>query len=76
MLISKIIPIAQIVVSALLIALIMLQERSSGLSGFLGGGDSGNSFYQTRRGLEKIVFVSTIVLAIVFAIVALLDLVY
>jgi len=49
--------IAQIIVSILLIALILLQERSSGLSGILGGG--GEGFYQTRRGLEKIIFGAT-----------------
>lgn len=58
--------ILQIIVSIVLVALILLQERSSGLSGLLGGGDGGG-FYQTRRGLEKIVFRGTIVLAIIFA---------
>ena len=69
------ISIAQIVVSVILIILILLQERSSGLSGVLGG-DSGSSFYQTRRGLEKIVFISTIVMVIAFAALALIDLVF
>jgi len=55
--------IIQIVVSLLLIVAILLQERSSGLSGIFGG-DS--DFYHTRRGLEKIVFWSTIVLVIAF----------
>jgi len=64
--------IAQIIVSILLIALILLQERSSGLSGILGGG--GEGFYQTRRGLEKIIFGATIVLAIAFAGLALANL--
>ena len=65
--------IAQIVVSILLIVLILLQERSSGLSGILGGSEGG--FYQTRRGLEKFIFWSTIVLAIAFAVLALAGLV-
>ena len=66
-------PIAQITVSVLLIILILLQERASGLSGILGGGTEGG-LYQTRRGLEKFIFGSTIVLAIVFAGLALADL--
>jgi len=66
--------IAQIVVSILLIGLILLQERSSGLSGIFGGASEGG-FYQTRRGLEKLIFASTIVLAIAFAVLALLNLV-
>ncbi len=59
-------PIAQITVTVLLIVFILLQEKSSGLSGLLGGGTEGG-FYQTRRGLEKFVFYGTIVLAIAFA---------
>lgn len=65
--------IAQIVVSILLIILILLQERSSGLSGILGGSEGG--FYQTRRGLEKFIFWSTIVLSMAFAVLALTGLV-
>lgn len=67
-------PISQITVAVLLIVFILLQERTSGLSGVLGG-DSEGGFYQTRRGLEKIIFSGTIVLAIVFAVLALLGLV-
>lgn len=64
--------IIQIATSLLLIILILLQERSSGLSGIFGG--EGGGFYQTRRGLEKIIFVGTIVLAITFMTLALLGL--
>ena len=56
--------IAQVIVSALIIILILLQERSGGFSGLLGGGEG--AVYQTRRGLEKWIFGATIVLAIVF----------
>ena len=67
--------IAQASVSVLLIILILLQERSSagGLGIFGGGGDG--SFYQTRRGLEKTLFAATILLAIIFSALALLNLV-
>jgi protein translocase SecG subunit len=65
--------IAQIIVSILLIVLILLQERSSGLSGILGGSGEGG-FYQTRRGLEKFIYWGTIILAAAFAILALIDL--
>jgi len=54
----------QIIVSILLIIAILLQERSSGLSGVFGGN---SEFYHTRRGLERIIFWSTIVLVIAFA---------
>ena len=72
---SNIVTITQLVVAAALIALILLQERSSGLSGILGGGGGDGGFYQTRRGLEKIIFVGTIVLIALFVILSLIRLV-
>jgi len=65
--------IAQIVVSLLLIALVLIQERSSGLSGVLGGG--GGAAYQTRRGMEKFVYWATIGVGLAFVILAVLNLV-
>ncbi|MDI6717941.1 MAG: preprotein translocase subunit SecG [Patescibacteria group bacterium] len=66
--------IAQIIVSIALIVLILLQERSSGLSGIFGGGGDGGGFYQKRRGFEKLIFAATIVLAVAFAVLSLLNL--
>lgn len=63
---------AQIGVSILIVLLILIQERSSGVSGLFGGG--GESVYQTRRGLEKLLFYATIIAIIVFAGLALLNL--
>jgi preprotein translocase subunit SecG len=42
------------------------------MSGLLGGGDSG--YYQARRGIEKLVFYSTIVLAVAFVALAIYQL--
>ena len=64
--------IAQITVAIIVIALILIQERSSGMS-VIFGGCGGDSFYQTRRGLEKIVFSATIIGMALFAILALLN---
>lgn len=55
--------IAQLVVSVLLIISILLQSRGGGLGSLFGGG---GEVYQTRRGIEKIIFYGTIVLAILF----------
>ena len=66
--------VAQVIVAILLIILILLQERSSGLSGVMGGSGEGGS-YQTRRGLEKLIFYGTIVLAILFIGLSLLKLI-
>lgn len=66
--------IIQIVISIALIVLILLQERSAGLSGLMGG-DSAGGVYQTRRGLERIIFSGTIVLTIAFLAIALVQIV-
>jgi len=57
--------IAQIAISVIIIGLILLQERESGLSGLFGGGDAGG-VYQARRGMEKGIFIATIVFTVVF----------
>ena len=66
-------PIVQLIVAVILIVLILLQERSAGLSGLFGGG--GGSFYQTRRGLERVVFWGTIVAGVIFVGLAIIQLV-
>ena len=58
--------ITQLVVAVILIALILLQERSSGLSGIFGSDNQSGGFYQTRRGLEKFIFALTIVCTVAF----------
>lgn len=65
--------LAQVGVSILVIVIVLLQERSSGISGIFGGGESGG-LYQTRRGLEKIIFWATVALIVIFALLALLNL--
>jgi protein translocase SecG subunit len=63
------IAVIQIVLAVAIIGLILLQERSSGMSGLLGG--EGIGFYQARRGAEKIIFYATIILVVAFAAIAL-----
>ncbi len=67
------IAIAQITISVILIILVLLQERSSGLSGVLGGGET--EFYSQRRGLERLIFIATIVLAVIFAALSFINLI-
>jgi len=55
--------IAQIVVSVLIVAAVLLQNRGSGLSSVFGGS---GSIYRTKRGVEKGIFVLTIILVILF----------
>lgn len=57
------IKIAQVGVSILLIVAILLQNRGTGLGSAFGGS---GGVYLTKRGLEKKLFVATIVLAVLF----------
>ncbi|MEK9156242.1 MAG: preprotein translocase subunit SecG [Patescibacteria group bacterium] len=59
--------IIQMVLSVLLVAAILLQQRGSGLGSAFGG--EGN-VYRSRRGLEKVLFAAAIVIAFLFCSVA------
>ncbi|MFA6963343.1 MAG: preprotein translocase subunit SecG [Patescibacteria group bacterium] len=61
--------IIQIILAILLVILILLQQRGSGLGAAFGGGDG--NVYRSRRGIEKMIFYATIVVAVLFCIVAL-----
>ena len=63
--------IAQIVVAAALILLVMLQIRGGGLGGIFGQADT---VYRTKRGVEKTLFQFTIILVVVFVILAVVSL--
>ncbi len=63
-------PAVQIGLSVILIILILIQSKGSGLSGVFGG--EGN-VYQTKRGAEKIIFIATIVVVILFFGIAFLN---
>ncbi|HNU81634.1 MAG TPA: preprotein translocase subunit SecG [bacterium] len=59
----SLIQIAQIIVSILLIIVVLLQNRGAGLGSAFGGT---GGVYLTKRGLEKKLFIATIVLAVLF----------
>lgn len=67
---SAYLSIAQILVSLLLIAVIILQLRGGGLGGLFG---QPGSVYRTKRGLERTLFRFTIALAILFILIAILS---
>lgn len=64
--------IIHIIISILLIASVLMQQRSSGL-GDAFGGDS--SVFSSRRGIEKVLYTLTIIFGISFAILAILQLI-
>lgn len=65
---KNILYIVQIIVSVLLIVVILLQQRGSGLGSAFGGE---SAVYRTKRGAEKIIFRLTIILAVLFLVTAL-----
>ncbi len=68
---TLIISVAQIIVSVLVIALILIQDRSADMGGGIFGGSESGGFYQARRGFEKIIFITTVILVVLFGILAL-----
>ncbi len=70
---ATVLPYVQIVLSVLLMVCVLLQRTGASLGGAFGA-DNFSSGFHTRRGLEKTLFRATIVLAILFALSALLHL--
>jgi protein translocase SecG subunit len=66
------IKIAQLVISILLILTVLLQNRGTGLGSTFGGS---GGVYLTKRGLEKKLFIATIVLAVLFFVVYVLGII-
>ena len=66
---ENIFSIIQIIIAVILVIVILLQSRGSGLGAAFGGGEG--NVYRTKRGFEKILFISTIVLSVLFLGVAL-----
>ncbi len=70
---NQILTIAQLIISSLLIVTILLQQRGGSLGSAFGGSDTS---YATRRGMEKHIFWASIILAIAFIVLALLNFLY
>lgn len=64
------VPVVQIVLAVLLMILILIQSKGVGLGGVFGG--EGN-VYRTKRGAERVIFLATIVVAVLFFGVAFLN---
>ena len=63
--VRTILPYAQIILSILLVAAILLQQRGSSMGGAFGG-DNFSATYHTRRGAELFLYRVSIVFAILF----------
>jgi protein translocase SecG subunit len=71
---KSLLPYIQIILSALLIAAILVQRTGAQVGGAFGGGDNFSSAFHTRRGFEKSIFIATIIIAVLFAASALANL--
>ncbi|MCX7778721.1 MAG: preprotein translocase subunit SecG [Patescibacteria group bacterium] len=60
---QKYLQIIQVIVSILLIGAILLQGKGVGLSAVFGGE---SSVFRTKRGIEKTLFIITVILAVLF----------
>ena len=68
---KAVISLIQIILGVLLIVVILIQQKGSGL-GTSFGGDL--SFYRTKRGAEKLLFYATIAIALAFVLFSLIGL--
>lgn len=62
----------QIIVAVLLILVIVIQEKGSGIGASFGGDFS---FYRTKRGAEKLLFYFTIFLSVAFVLLSIVGLI-
>ncbi len=63
-----VLPWIQIILSIILTTTIILQQTGAGVGGAFGGGD--DSIRYTRRGMEKVLFYISIIVAILFTLSA------
>ena len=70
---QQVVFLVQIVLSILLVLVILVQQKGTGLGGTFGG-DLG--FYRTKRGAEKLLFNLTILISVLFIISAIIGLIF
>ena len=69
---ASILPWIQVGLSVVLIALVLIQQNEASLGSAFGGTSA--SFAHTKRGLEKTIFIATIIVAILFIVSAVIAL--
>lgn len=69
--ISTYLPYIQTILAVLITASILVQYSEASTGGAFGGNDNWNAGYHTRRGFEKFIFNTTIILGVLFALTAL-----
>jgi len=69
---STVLTILQLVFAVLLVVAILLQQKGSGMGAAFGGT---SNIYTTKRGVDKVLFQATIVIAILFFGIALTNII-
>lgn len=64
----QILQMADIILSVLIIALILLQRTNASMGSAFGGSDATGSVSYSRRGFEQVIFVATIIGGILFVV--------
>ena len=70
---KPIISLIQIILGVLLVLVIIIQQKGSGLGSSFGGD---MSFYRTKRGAEKLLFYATIAISLAFILSSLIGLLF
>jgi preprotein translocase subunit SecG len=65
--------IAQIVVAVALVTAILFQVKGGGIGGIFGQSDS---VFRTKRGIERWLFLGTIVLTVIFVALSMISMLY
>jgi preprotein translocase subunit SecG len=60
---KNILTIIQIVTAVALVVMVLVQSRGAGLGGIFGGS---SNVFTTKRGVERVLFIGTAVVAIIF----------
>jgi len=68
---STILSIIQIILSVILVVVVLMQQKGVGLGAAFGGS---SNIYTTKRGLDKVLFIMTIVVVVLFFAVAIANL--
>ena len=71
---KSLLPYIQLILSVVLVSAILLQRTGAQVGGAFGGGDNFSSAFHTRRGFERGLFITTIIIAVIFAVSALANL--
>ena len=71
--VKAILPIAQVIIAIAVVTAILLQRNDAALGGVFGGSES---VAHTKRGLERGLFITTVVLAALFVITSILSLLF